>query len=108
MDRYDPDSSIAVRLDGVGYHTAYVGKFLNGLARNVPIAKEMEREAVGWDDFEVIWENQGEYYHYRWWTRDGVVERGGHAVGDLGVTELLREIHNADGAVRAGDGEAPA
>ena len=77
MDPYDPQGSLAVRLDAVGYHTAYVGKYLNGLARHVPTAEAMTAQAVGWDDFDVIWENQGAYYHYRWWTRDGVVEHAG-------------------------------
>jgi arylsulfatase A-like enzyme len=76
MGRYVPGDSVASRLQEAGYHTVYVGKYLNRLAHHVTSAREMEAQSVGWDGFEVIWENQGAFYDYRWYGRDGVVRHG--------------------------------
>ncbi len=76
MRKYDPSETVAVELQAAGYHTAYVGKFLNSLARWAPDRRSMEHYAQGWDDFDVIWENQGHFYDYRLWTRHGVQKRG--------------------------------
>lgn len=72
MRRYDPGRTIAVELQAAGYHTAFVGKFLNAFANWAPTSRDVERYSQGWDDFDVIWENQGRFLDYRLWTRDGV------------------------------------
>ncbi|MGI9080693.1 MAG: sulfatase-like hydrolase/transferase, partial [Thermoleophilaceae bacterium] len=76
MRDYDPTETIAVELQAAGYHTAYVGKFLNTLARWAPERRSVRVHAQGWHDFDVIWENQGRFYDYRLWTRDGVRRYG--------------------------------
>ncbi len=81
MRFYDPSDTVAVALQDAGYHTAFVGKFLNSFARWAPDSRSVERYSQGWDDFDVIWENQGRFYDYRLWTRDGM-QRHGHAPQD--------------------------
>jgi arylsulfatase A-like enzyme len=76
VGRFDPGSTVAVRLSRVGYHTAFVGKFLNGLREAAPTARSVRRYARGWDDFDVIWGNQGRYYGYTLWTRRGTAYHG--------------------------------
>src|SRR5918999_728727 len=49
MGPYDPSESLGVRLHDAGYHTAYIGKYLNGLARRVSTRAQMEAQGVGWD-----------------------------------------------------------
>jgi arylsulfatase A-like enzyme len=63
----DPATTIATALDGAGYHTSYVGKYLNGY-RAFPAAR---RDPPGWDTFDVIDSNQGKYFWYELRDRDG-------------------------------------
>lgn len=79
MRDFDPAQTIAVDLQAAGYHTAYVGKFLNTLSRWAPDRDSVRAYAQGWDDFDVIWEYQGRFYDYRLWTREGVRRHGGAA-----------------------------
>jgi N-acetylglucosamine-6-sulfatase len=68
---YDPARSVAIPLARAGYHTAFIGKFMNGLRSRAPSRRAVARHARGWDVFDVIWENNGRYYDYRRWTRRG-------------------------------------
>jgi arylsulfatase A-like enzyme len=68
MEAWDPSAALGVQLQGAGYHTAYVGKYLNGLRKHAPTRDAMAAQEVGWDDFEVQWENDGRFYDYRWYT----------------------------------------
>ena len=76
MTSWDPSASLGVALQGAGYRTAYIGKFLNGLRQHVPTRDAMAAQEVGWDDFEVVWENNGQFYGYRWYTRSETSQHG--------------------------------
>jgi arylsulfatase A-like enzyme len=69
--RFDPTSTVATKLQGVGYHTIFAGKPINGigLATDGP---GVHRYAKGWDDFGIIWKRKAQYksfYRYNWKTR---------------------------------------
>jgi arylsulfatase A-like enzyme len=57
--------TLATALDGVGYHTAYVGRFLNGYDRRAP----------GWDVWDVIPGTRAAKARYQW--------RGGYVTDTL-------------------------
>ena len=76
MRGFEPEDTLAVALQAAGYHTAYVGKFLNTLSRWAPDRRSVRRYALGWDAFDVIWEYQGRFHDYRLWTQGGVQRRG--------------------------------
>ncbi len=67
--RLDPATTIATELDAAGYHTSYVGKYLNGYRAFPP----ERREPPGWDTFDVIDSNQGKYFWYEMRDRQGAV-----------------------------------
>ena len=71
MGPYQPETSVAVKLQAAGYHTLYGGKFLNRLPRYSREPEEMLAIAQGWDEFDVIWTNHGKFYQYPFWTRSG-------------------------------------
>ena len=63
----DPSVSIATELQAAGYHTAYVGKYVNGYRGLSP-----ERyDPPGWSEFDVINSNQGKYFYYQMRDREG-------------------------------------
>jgi arylsulfatase A-like enzyme len=85
---FDPSVTIGTELQAAGYRTAYVGKYLNDLGDSVPL-DQVERYAAGWDVFDIIHANNGRFYGYDLWTRDGV-ER--HQRGeDDHSTDVARE-----------------
>lgn len=85
---FDPSVTLGTELQGAGYRTAYVGKYLNDLRDSVP-QDQLERYATGWDVFDIIYANNGRYFGYDLWTRQGV-ERYGHGEGDHS-TDVARE-----------------
>src|SRR5262245_40444056 len=85
---FDPSVTIGTELQEAGYRTAYVGKYLNELKTTVPL-DQMERYATGWDVFDVTYADNGRFYGYDLWTREGV-ER--HQRGeDDHSTDVARE-----------------
>ncbi len=67
----DVSTTIATELDGAGYHTAYVGKYLNGYRKFSPD----RYDPPGWSEFDVINSNQGKYFWYQIRDRDGVISQ---------------------------------
>jgi N-acetylglucosamine-6-sulfatase len=67
---FDPRVTIATEMRGAGYQTMFVGKYLNQLRSEVK-AHKLKKHAKGWDVFDVLYEDNGKYYDYRMWTRDG-------------------------------------
>jgi N-acetylglucosamine-6-sulfatase len=70
---FDPAMSIATQLDGVGYHTFLVGKYMNAYGR-----KSCDRPAncaptipPGWDKWAAF--GDPAYYNYDLWVGDGGV-----------------------------------
>jgi arylsulfatase A-like enzyme len=76
--RYQPRLSLGQRLQDVGYHTVYAGKFLNGFRDRAPTRASVYRFAKGWDGFDTIWEDNGKFYDYDAWSRSGITR---HDVG---------------------------
>jgi arylsulfatase A-like enzyme len=65
----DPSTTIATELQDAGYHTSYVGKYLNGYRQLTPD----RRDPPGWSTFDVIDSNQGKYFYYQMRDREGHV-----------------------------------
>jgi arylsulfatase A-like enzyme len=63
----DVSTTVATELSEAGYHTAYVGKYLNGYRRFSP----EKYDPPGWSAFDVINSNQGKYFYYQIRDRDG-------------------------------------
>ena len=68
---FDPRVTIATEMREAGYQTMLVGKYLNQLASEVK-RHQLKKQAKGWDVFDVIYEDNGKYYDYRMWTREGM------------------------------------
>ncbi len=66
-EHVDVSTTIATELQDVGYHTAYVGKYLNGYRKFSP----EKYDPPGWSEFDVINSNQGKYFYYQIRDRDG-------------------------------------
>ena len=66
-EQLDVSTTIATELSGAGYHTAYVGKYLNGYRKFSPD----KYDPPGWDEFDVINSNQGKYFWYQIRDRQG-------------------------------------
>jgi len=71
-----PRMSVASKLQERGYHTLFGGKYFNALRRHTPEEKMVKRYAENWDQFDPIWLNDGKFYDYPLWTRDGVERHG--------------------------------
>jgi arylsulfatase A-like enzyme len=100
IEPFDPRRTVAVKLRKAGYHTAYLGKFLNGLRSEAPTSRRVRAYARGWSDFDVLWEQQGRYYDYRLWSRDGA-RRFGHGADDHSSRVIgLRAARRIDEAPR--------
>jgi len=67
---FDPRVTIGTELRRAGYHTTFVGKYLNGLRDEVK-PQQLKRYARGWDDFDIIYENNGKFFDYTMWSPDG-------------------------------------
>ncbi len=65
----DPTTTIATELSEAGYHTSFVGKYLNGYRQLSPD----RRDPPGWSTFDVIDSNQGKYFWYQIRDREGAV-----------------------------------
>jgi arylsulfatase A-like enzyme len=79
MRAYQPQSALGARMRQAGYGTAYVGKFMNGLASQARTRAAMGRYAHGWDRFNVIWQDNGRFYDYRYFTRSRTLHHGREA-----------------------------
>jgi arylsulfatase A-like enzyme len=66
-EQLDVTTTIATELAEAGYHTAYVGKYLNGYKKFSP----EKYDPPGWSEFDVINSNQGKYFWYQIRDRDG-------------------------------------
>jgi arylsulfatase A-like enzyme len=67
----DVSTTIATELSEAGYHTAYVGKYLNGYRRFSPD----KYDPPGWSEFDVINSNQGKYFWYQMRDREGNISQ---------------------------------
>lgn len=83
----DVSTTIATELDGAGYHTAYVGKYLNGYKKFAP----EQYDPPGWDEFDVINSNQGKYFWYQIRDRDGNITQHKTAEEDYS-TDVIADI----------------
>lgn len=64
VEPYRADNHVAEKLAKVGYRTVYVGKHINRLAEARPTRAQMDRLSEWWDEFDVMWENQGKFYDW--------------------------------------------
>ena len=100
----DPATTIATELDEAGYHTSYVGKYLNGYRAFPPD----RRDPPGWDSFDVIDSNQGKYFWYEMRDREGGITQhrtdeadySTDVIADLAV-QRIREAPADEPALRA-------
>jgi len=83
----DPATTIATELSEVGYHTAYVGKYLNGYRRLTPD----RQDPPGWSEFDVINSNQGKYFWYQMRDRKGAISQHRTAEDDYS-TDVIADI----------------
>jgi arylsulfatase A-like enzyme len=83
----DVSTTIATELDAAGYHTAYVGKYLNGYRKFGP----EQYDPPGWDDFDVINSNQGKYFWYQIRDRNGKISQHKTAKDDYS-TDVIADI----------------
>jgi arylsulfatase A-like enzyme len=79
---YRADNDAAEKLSRAGYRTAYVGKHINRLRDARPTSAQMERLATWWDEFDVIWENQGKFYDWTQYRKGGESVYHGTDPGD--------------------------
>jgi N-acetylglucosamine-6-sulfatase len=61
---YRADNDVAEKLSKAGYHTVYVGKHINRLKEERPLRSQIDRIATWWDEFDVMWEDQGKFYDW--------------------------------------------
>ena len=83
----DVSTTIAPELEEAGYHTTYVGTYLNGYRR----FDRQQTDPPGWDDFDVINSNQGKYFWYQIRDRDGNVSQHKTAADDYS-TDVIADI----------------
>jgi len=83
----DPATTIATELSQAGYHTAYVGKYLNGY-RGFTADRQ---EPPGWAEFDVINSNQGKYFWYQMRDVDGAISQHRTAEDDYS-TDVIADI----------------
>jgi len=76
MSKFNPRFTIGTKLQKKRYRTAYIGKYLNGLAGTVTTRSGMRKYSQGWNRFSVIWENQGRFYDYRYYRKSGTKHYG--------------------------------
>ena len=86
-EQLDVSTTIATELSEAGYHTAYVGKYLNGYKRFSPD----KYDPPGWDEFDVINSNQGKYFWYQIRDRDGNITQHKTAEEDYS-TDVIADI----------------
>jgi N-acetylglucosamine-6-sulfatase len=83
----DVSTTIATELEDAGYHTAYVGKYLNGYRKFSP----EKYDPPGWSEFDVINSNQGKYFWYQIRDRDGNISQHKTEVDDYS-TDVIADI----------------
>ncbi len=88
---FDPRVTIATELKEAGYHTVFAGKYLNKLREEVK-PHQLKRYARGWDEFDIIYENNGMYYDYRMWSPDEGLERYGKKPADHSTLVIKRKL----------------
>jgi arylsulfatase A-like enzyme len=88
---FDPRVTVATELDQAGYQTVFVGKYLNGLLDEVK-PHQLKRYARGWDEFDIIYGNNGDYYDYRMWSPNGGMERYGDGKADHSTLVAKRKL----------------
>lgn len=97
---FDPSVTIGSELQDAGYHTIFVGKYLNGLRSDVP-RRRMGDHAAGWDAFDVIYEDNGQYRDYDLWTRDGMRRLGRDGANHSSLVTKRRLVERLRGADEA-------
>lgn len=88
---FDPRVTIATELREAGYHTSFVGKYLNKLRDEVK-PHQLKRYARGWDDFDIIYENNGKFFDYTMWSPDGGRKQYGAGKSDHSTLVAKREL----------------
>lgn len=83
----DPATTIATELQQAGYHTAYVGKYLNGY-RGLTADRI---DPPGWSEFDVINSNQGKYFWYQIRDRRGDIRQHRTAPEDYS-TDVIADV----------------
>ena len=86
-EQLDVSTTIATELDGAGYHTAYVGKYLNGYRKLSP----GKYDPPGWSEFDVINSNQGKYFWYQIRDREGNISQHKTKDGDYS-TDVIADL----------------
>jgi arylsulfatase A-like enzyme len=86
-EQLDPSTTIATELRDAGYHTAYVGKYLNGYGR----LRGEQRDPPGWAEFDVINANQGKYFWYQIRDREGGITQHRTEPADYS-TDVIADI----------------
>jgi N-acetylglucosamine-6-sulfatase len=72
---FDPRVTIGTELQESGYQTLFVGKYMNQLRSEVK-RKQLRRYAQGWDEFDIVYQDNGRYRDYDMWTREGMQHYG--------------------------------
>ncbi len=86
-EQLDVSVTVATELADAGYHTAYVGKYLNGYRNFSP----RKYDPPGWSAFDVINSNQGKYFYYQIRDRDGTITQYKTAPEDYS-TDVIADI----------------
>lgn len=93
---FDPRVTIGTEMRRAGYHTMLVGKYLNQLRSEVK-THQLRKHARGWDVFDIVYEDNGKYYDYRLWTRDGIERYGSKPADHITLVTKRRLVeHLAD------------
>ena len=88
---FDPRVSIATELDGSGYQTIFVGKYLNQLRDEVK-PRQLKRHAKAWDAFDIIYENNGKFFDYTMWSPEGGRRKYGSGKSDHSTLVTKRKL----------------
>ena len=88
---FDPRVTIGSELNEAGYQTVFVGKYLNNLREEVK-PHQLKRHARGWDEFEIIYEDNGRFYDYAMWSPDGGMEQYGDGKAEHSTLVIKRKL----------------
>lgn len=75
---FNPTTTIATEIQGVGYHTMLTGKYLNNYNK-FPADK---LTPPGWDEFDALYVNNVKYYDYPLRAKDGTIVNYGSTPSD--------------------------
>lgn len=89
---YKPRNSVPVKLGNKGYKTVFVGKHINRLAKEYPSRRSMRRLSSNWDRFDAIWENQGKFYDWRQYRKNGTRSYGNGAYSHSSYRAAQRAV----------------